>query len=175
MFASHCLSGGADWGMAMIELLILIVFMGVFFGTLGALIAKYRGASGAFGFLLGAILGPIGCLIAVFLRPHAIPNQAATRVPSPPSNKDLDNAQYRLWLVRKYAIERNEVLGEVICGNLSFSTVDEALKFAHEYEESKQYSEELNNVDKDNWIKSPFLIIMILVLLIGSWLDWIQF
>lgn len=43
----------------------------------------------------------------------------------------LDNPQYRLWLVKRYEIERNELLGEVICGEKSFKTAEEALGYAH--------------------------------------------
>lgn len=53
---------------------------------------------------------------------------------SPPEIRTLENAQYRVWLVNEYGIEKNDVLGEVICGERSFSNVDTALQYAHDAE-----------------------------------------
>jgi hypothetical protein len=53
---------------------------------------------------------------------------------SPPEIRTLENAKYRVWLVNEYGIEKNDVLGEVICGERSFSNVDTALQYAHDAE-----------------------------------------
>jgi len=56
---------------------------------------------------------------------------------SPPEIRNLENARYRVWLVNEYGIQKNEVLGEVICGEKSFSNVDTALQYAHDAELKK--------------------------------------
>jgi hypothetical protein len=114
----------------MSSLIVTLFVAGLIFGAFGALIAKNKGADSTIGFFLGAFLGPIGCLIAVFLSPSPAqsaapsqPSSATPRVNKPsPESHDLENAQYRLWLVNTYGIERNDVLGEFICGERSFKT-----------------------------------------------------
>ena len=128
------------------NLVVTLFVAGLIFGAFGAMIAKNKGADGTTGFLLGAFLGPIGCLIAVFLSPApaqstgpTLSNTATPKIQNtPPKDQSLENAQYRLWLVKTYGIERNEVLGEVICGERSFKTIDDALRFAHESECDKK-------------------------------------
>lgn len=128
------------------NLIVTLFVAGLIFGSFGAMIAKNKGADGTTGFLLGAFLGPIGCLIAVFLSPAPAQNttsmHSTTAIPkvqdTPPKDQNLENAQYRLWLVKTYGIERNDVLGEVICGERSFKTIDDALRFAHESESDKK-------------------------------------
>jgi hypothetical protein len=126
-------------------LLFTLFIAGLLFGAFGAMIANNKGADATTGFLLGAFLGPIGCLIAALLSPALAQElnvlrraeKTLTSCDNTLENQSLDNAQYRLWLVKTYAIERNEVLGEVICGKRSFKTIEEALFFAHELENAK--------------------------------------
>ena len=49
-------------------------------------------------------------------------------------DKDLTNDAYKIYLVKKYEIEKNDVLSKFICNNRLFATVDEALEFAHSLE-----------------------------------------
>ncbi len=130
----------------MASLIFTLLIAGLVFGALAAMIARNKGADGTTGFLLGAFLGPIGCLIAALLSPvtaqeqHALEHGAKMPIlmNNPPENQRLDNAQYRLWLVNTYFIKRNEVLGEVICGERAFKTIDEALVFANDLEIAKK-------------------------------------
>lgn len=62
----------------------------------------------------------------------------------PPGKMSLDNAQYRLWLVKHYGIERNDILNEVVCGEKSFETADDALRYAHSVQTSLMASARLN-------------------------------
>ena len=132
------------------SLIFTLFIAGLLFGGFGAMIANNKGVDGTIGFLLGAFLGPIGCLIVALLSPataqeaHSLEPVAKTPISTndPPKNQRLDNAQYRVWLVSSYAIERNEVLGEVICGERSFKTIDEALRFAHDLEIAKNLEAE---------------------------------
>ena len=43
---------------------------------------------------------------------------------------ELSNDAYKIFLTKKYGIERNEALGKIICSNKLFENIDEALKFA---------------------------------------------
>lgn len=61
---------------------------------------------------------------------------------APPENRSLKNVQYRLWLLSEYGIERNDILGEFICNDESFKTIDAALKFADEAEKAKKLETE---------------------------------
>lgn len=119
----------------MTGLVLGIALAGLIFGALGAYIASYKGIDGGLGFILGALLGPIGCLIVAVLNPAQQSAPAAAGSPVTGAFVEgpmvLGNAQYRLWLVKNYKIERNEVLGEVICGQKSFKTTDDALTYAH--------------------------------------------
>jgi hypothetical protein len=49
-------------------------------------------------------------------------------------DKDLSNDAYKIYLVKKYEIEKNDVLSKFICNDKLFATVDEALEFAHSLE-----------------------------------------
>ena len=42
----------------------------------------------------------------------------------------LQSDQYKIWLVKRYSIEKNDVLGGVICSNKLFPTIDAALEHA---------------------------------------------
>ncbi len=127
------------------DLIFTLLVAGGMFGAFGALIANNKGVDGTTGFLLGAFLGPIGCLIVAFLTPQqpqaslekSTSNDGLPVQSVPPKSRNLENAQYRIWLVREYAIERNDVLGEVICGEKSFKTMDDALRFADAIERKK--------------------------------------
>jgi len=46
----------------------------------------------------------------------------------------LSNDAYKIYLTKKYVIEKNEALGKFICADSLFSTIDEALAFANEKE-----------------------------------------
>lgn len=127
-------------------LFFILLISAIVFGAFGSMIANNKGVDGTTGFLLGAFLGPVGCLITVFLSPQQtddkrsfspVPLKSAPKS-TEPEIQSLENAQYRLWLVSKYAIERNDVLGEVICGEKSFKSVDEALQFADGIEKAKR-------------------------------------
>lgn len=43
---------------------------------------------------------------------------------------DLTTDAYRLFLVKKYKIEKNDALGKMVVGERLFDTIDEALKYA---------------------------------------------
>jgi len=52
----------------------------------------------------------------------------------PPCARDLALEPYKLWLVARYAIVRNETLASYVCGDKLFATADEAMAHAHAVE-----------------------------------------
>lgn len=51
-----------------------------------------------------------------------------------PEHRDLGNDGYKIFLVKKYKIEKNEALGKMIVGERLFDTIDEALAYADSLE-----------------------------------------
>ena len=47
-----------------------------------------------------------------------------------PETRDLGNDGYKIFLVKKYKIEKNDALGKMIVGDRLFDTIDEALAYA---------------------------------------------
>lgn len=137
----------------MAELFWFVVIWAVICGYIGRFVAMNKGVDTKTGFLLGALLGPFGCIIVGLLNPtesyhdfHQVrPSKDAVAHKTQSTigledclmNRDLDNAKYRLWLVKNYAIERDYVLGELIVGERCFKNVDDALRFAHEKENER--------------------------------------
>ncbi len=109
--------------------------------------------------MVASLITLIGALMTIFGSnkgsgigaPDSFPEATLlATTPSPangalPENRSLENAQYRLWLVNEYKIERNDILGEFICRDKSFKTVDDALEFADEAEKTKKA--EVENVN----------------------------
>jgi len=52
----------------------------------------------------------------------------------PPEDRNLTFDRYRIYLVNKYAILKNEALGQFVCHDRLFPSVDAALEFADELE-----------------------------------------
>jgi uncharacterized membrane protein YhaH (DUF805 family) len=66
--------------------------------------------------------------------PHELP--ASTGNQTPNSRYLLDDS-YKISLVKKYGIERNEALGQFICNDRLFPTIEDALSFADSVEQMK--------------------------------------
>ena len=64
-------------GAVLITLLVLVTLWILVFGTAGAMLSKHSRFSSPVGFLLGALLGPIGLLV-IWLRRHSSGNTAMT-------------------------------------------------------------------------------------------------
>lgn len=113
-------------------------------GSIGAVLGNTIGKDVA-GWWLGFLLGPIGWII-VFLLPrddnkesNAVrvnnPKGNESSLDGPPGEQDLSEDAYKIWLVRKYKIERNDALEKFICEDRLFPTVDGALAYAHAIEQ----------------------------------------
>lgn len=116
--------------------------------------------------LVASLITLIGSLMTIFGSkmndsigiPVSAPEATSlTTTPSPanrarPENRSLKNVQYRLWLVSEYGIERNDILGEFICNDESFKTIDAALKFADEAEKSKKLEAKNTNTPNTQYL-----------------------
>jgi hypothetical protein len=125
--------------------LVIVIIAAIVFGVIGIPIAKNKGVSPVLGFILGALLGPIGLIITALLSPSPSGTQPESAQPKPkkvftePAN--LADADYRIWLTEEYSITKNDVLGKFYCSNHLFDTADEAVAHAHELETQKHNAE----------------------------------
>ena len=119
----------------------LLVFAGLITGFIGMLLGMFVEKALA-GFWLGAFLGPIGWII-VFLLPRDSEakkdshSQSApqSNIPAPPpKDTDLSSDSYRLYLGKKYDIQRNDLFQQFECKEKLFESLDEAMVFADELE-----------------------------------------
>lgn len=46
--------------------------------------------------------------------------------------RNLDDDAYKIWLVERFRISRNDALGGLICNKRLFKTIEDALSYAHE-------------------------------------------
>jgi len=118
----------------MLIFFILIVTSTVF-GFIGSSIANNKGIESKTGFLYGFFLGPLGLIIVALL--STPPSQAVRgALAQPPGKVDLENDAYKIWLVKNYQIEKNEALESFICDGRLFTSIDEAIRHAHDMEQS---------------------------------------
>ena len=119
------------------------------FLIIGAIVSGIVGAflgdsvnKGAAGFWLGLFLGPIGWII-VLLLPRETSNSPQTPKERPSSQtkaaeegppRDLTSNKYKIWLGKKYEINRNELFDQFECDGELFESLDAALKYADELE-----------------------------------------
>lgn len=127
--------------MEAVWILIWVLILSLLFGWVGSAISVHKSGSKAAGFWLGFFLWPIGLIIAALLGPKAEGEkknaQERSSEPTEPEDRKLENAKYKIWLIECYGIEKNDVLNEFVCGELSFKTIDEALIFAHHEEDRR--------------------------------------
>lgn len=77
--------------------------------------------------MLGGLITLAGVILLGFgsLRVAGASTPPPAPVPSePPCARDLSLEPYKLWLVARYAIVRNETLAAYVCGDKLFTTVD---------------------------------------------------
>lgn len=135
--------------------LLAILIGSVIFGYVGMIIAEHKNASKPAGFWLGFFLWPFGLVIAALLGPTRTTSQQGQSAPTNKSTeldkgieRSLSNAKYKVWLIEAYGIEKNEVLGEFVCGEKSFKTVDEALEFAHAKQAEAEHEHQRREPDE---------------------------
>ena len=123
------------------QLIGYLILAGWATGAVGAVLGSIVGKGGA-GFWLGTFLGPLGWII-VFLLPRDSEDkkdshsQSApqSNIPAPPpKDTDLSSDSYRLYLGKKYDIQRNDLFQQFECKEKLFESLDEAMVFADELE-----------------------------------------
>lgn len=103
--------------------------------------------------LLGCLTTIIGILMVLLGGKTQPPVKTVSD--EPPCERDLGFAPYKIWLIERYGITRNDVLGHFIFENRAYASVDEALVVAHNIESEKKkisdliYMEELNLREKN--------------------------
>ena len=122
-----------------------LFFAGLIAGAIGLVLGMIVDKAVA-GFWLGAFLGPIGWII-VFLLPRdsedkeeSVP-QSDSQInitPPPPEDTDLTSDSYRLYLGKKYDIQRNGLFQQFECKEKLFESLDEAMVFADELEKEER-------------------------------------
>lgn len=113
------------------DVLLVLFFVGLICGIVGATIAQHKGGSAAAGFFLGAFLGPIGLIIAALLGPEQQVQAERPKVSASfEGERSLANDSYKLWLTSRFNIQRNDVLGSYVCDSRLFPTLDAVLAYA---------------------------------------------
>jgi hypothetical protein len=95
--------------------------------------------------IIGGFLIIAGGIITGFASLRNSSNLAAKNSPptlpsapvEPPCERDLTLDAYKLWLVSRFNIQRNEVLGSFVCEDTIHSSLDGALEFAHSIEQKR--------------------------------------
>ena len=118
--------------------LFSLLVSAVVFGALGTVIAQNKGVSLTAGFWWGCLLGPIGLIVVALLNPEpkaSISIKTSDRFSAVDGVEyDTSNDSYRLWLVRKYGIEKNDTLGKFIVGTSVLNDLEEAISLADSLE-----------------------------------------
>ena len=122
----------------------LLFFAGLVTGVIGMLLGITVDKGGA-GFWLGAFLGPIGWII-VLLLPRDIESESGhsqsapqRNIPAPlPEDTNISSNSYRLYLGKKYNIQRNDLFQQFECKEELFESLDAALAFADELEKEER-------------------------------------
>ena len=130
---------------------LLWIFLSAFASSIiGAIIGSMVNRGGS-GFLLGFFLGPIGWIIVLLLPREETDNtqeESVARLERPEQN--LDNDDYKIWLGKTYNIQRNELFEQFECDGKLFSTLQEALGFAHEKESQRENLKKEKESQREN-------------------------
>lgn len=127
-------------GLFILFFLVSWLMLGLIGLFLGSIIDKKTA-----GFWLGLFLGPIGFII-LFLLPRngqkssdsGVMSTVQIDVPeASPCERSLNSDPYKLWLVARYKIEKNNTLSMFVCNERLFSTVEEALFYADSLENER--------------------------------------
>ena len=99
--------------------------------------------------MVGAFLGPIGWIIVFLLPREPIEERNSSHHQAPSNNlssplsveRDLNSDAYKLYLGKKYEIQRNDLFQKFECKEKLFESLDEALAFANELEKEEREKE----------------------------------
>ena len=136
-------------------LFVELVFAVIASCVIGAMIGSSVNRFGV-GLLLG-LFGPVGWIVVLLLprdpvqQTSPISNASKdnkTQVTAAPETRDLSNDAYRLYLAKRYSIERNDVFEKFTCDEKLFLTLDEALIYADSLEGRDDPDEQVETVDE---------------------------
>jgi hypothetical protein len=121
-----------------------LFFAGLVTGVIGLFLGMIVDKNAA-GFLLGAFLGPIGWIIVFLLPREPIEEQNSSHHqvqpvkprPSPSVKRDLNSDSYKLYLGKKYEIQRNDLFQKFECREKLFESLEDALEFADELDKDE--------------------------------------
>ena len=129
----------ADW-------IVIFIVLAVFWGLI-ATVAKAKNRSAFAWILLSLIISPLLTLIIIIFMSR-VPEEVPRVEYQFSGEQELSNDSYQLYLTKKYAIEKNDVLSKYIVGENSFADVSSALSYAHNME--KQKSQIKKSITKRN-------------------------
>ena len=110
------------------------VFFWVAFCIVVAIVARSKGRSGIAWFFLSFLISPLLSLILVLvLKPAEVEVVVDEAVFD--GSRDLNNDAYKLFLSKKYDIQKNDVFNKFVCREQMYSTIEEALAYAHGLEQ----------------------------------------
>ena len=110
------------------------VFFWIAFCVVVAIVAKNKGRSGIAWFLISFLISPLLALILVLVLKPPVEEVVIEEVGFDGS-RDLDNDAYKLFLSKKYDIQKNDVFAKFVCQEKMYPTIEEALIYAHSLEQ----------------------------------------
>ena len=110
------------------------VFFWIIFCIVVAIIARSKGRSGIAWFFISFLISPLLSLILVLvLKPAEV--EVIVEEVGFDGSRDLDNDAYKLFLSKKYNIQKNDVFDKFVCQEKMYPTIAEALIYAHDIEQ----------------------------------------
>ena len=123
------------------EFYVWVIIGALLTGFIGMFIGMAVDKLGS-GFFLGAFLGPIGWIIVLLLpREVTVVSKAqspAIDISAERRARDLNDDAYKVYLGKKYKIERNELFAQFECNEKLFDSLDDALAYADGLESENQ-------------------------------------
>ncbi len=80
--------------------------------------------------IIGGVLIIFGMLIFIATKSNDSEEKNQEKQEKFDGTKDINDDRYKIFLTKKYAIEKNDVLNKFICNEKLFGTVEEALNYA---------------------------------------------
>lgn len=132
------------------------IFFWFLFSIAIGILASNRGRSGIGWFLISLLISPLLGLIFVLVTKNLAEEQEKEEEQKLKEVKFsgeqiLSNDSYKIYLTKKFNIEKNDVLGKFICSDKLFDTVDAALTYAMEID-AKSSEIKLSTINPDGSI-----------------------
>jgi len=110
------------------------VFFWIAFCVVVAIVAKNKGRSGIAWFFISFLISPLLAWIRVLVLKPTVEEVVIEEVRFDGS-RDLNNDAYKLFLSKKYEIQKNDVFDKFVCQEKMYPTIDEDMKYAHDLEQ----------------------------------------